>query len=131
MAKQRRTVVQVSQIRELSQLQCTEAEASAVLGVTLKAFREMLRIDQKAQEAWEFGRNVGRQMIRQKQFALADRHPQMAIWLGKQYLGQSDVTVVEHSGRDGGPIKTLDLGKLDAAGRQAFREILAKTRVKP
>jgi hypothetical protein len=30
----------------------------------------------------------------------------MQIWLGKQYLGQKDVTRQEHSGPDGKPIQT-------------------------
>ena len=34
----------------------------------------------------------------QKQFKMADTNPTMAIWLGKQYLGQSDKREVEHSG---------------------------------
>ena len=124
-------MVKVSQIREMSRIQATVDEAASVLGVTVKAFREMLRIDVKAREAWEFGRNDGKVSIRRKQFRLADRYPQMAIFLGKQYLGQSEVQVVEHSGRDGGPIKTLDLTKLDAKGRSDLREILNKSRVKP
>lgn len=127
--KQRRTTVKLSQIRQLSVLQCTEAEAAAVLGVSVTTFKEMIRIDQKAKKAWEYGREIGRMRIREKQFLLADRHPQMAIWLGKQYLGQSDVQVLEHSGRDGGPIKTLDLAKLDAKGRQGLRDALVKARV--
>lgn len=128
--QQRKKIVRISEIRALSELQCSEAEAAAALKISLKTFREMLRIDVKAKEAWEDGRQLGRVSIRRKQFALADRHPQMAIFLGKQYLGQSDVSVVEHSGRDGGPIKTLDLTKLDAEGRAQLRDILTKTRVK-
>lgn len=124
-------MVKISQIREMSRIQATEAEAASVLGVTLRTFREMLRVDVKAREAWESGRDEGKVSIRRKQFALADRHPQMAIFLGKQYLGQSEVQVVEHSGRDGGPIKTLDLTRLDAKGRADLREILTKARVKP
>lgn len=129
MAKQRRKIVKISEIRALSGLQCSEAETAAALGVTTTAFREMIRIDAKARDAWEAGRELGRVSIRRKQFALADRHPQMAIFLGKQYLGQNDVQVVEHSGRDGGPIKTLDLGKLDAGERSKLREVLTKARV--
>lgn len=110
-------------------MQCTEREASAALGIKLATFQEMLRIDQLAREAWEFGREHGKVAIRERQFELAKRYPQMAIFLGKQYLGQTDIQVLEHSGRDGGPIKTLDLTKLDAKGRQDLRDALRKARV--
>lgn len=130
MARRRRQPVKVSEIRALSQLQCTEGEAAATLGISLKVFREMLRVDARAREVWDQGRELGKVSIRRKQFALADRHPQMAIFLGKQYLGQSDVSVVEHSGRDGGPVKVLDLARLTPAERAAMRESLTKARVK-
>lgn len=127
--KQRRATVRVSEIRRLSMMQCTEREAAAKLGIQLATFREMIRIDRLAKEAWEYGREHGRVALREAQFELAKRYPQMAIFLGKQYLGQTDVQVLEHSGRDGGPIKTLDLTKLDAKGRQDLRDALRKARV--
>lgn len=37
--------------------------------------------------------------------AITDRNPTMQIWLGKQYLGQKDVSRVEQTGADGGPMK--------------------------
>lgn len=42
------------------------------------------------------------------QFATAinDRNPTMLIWLGKQYLGQRDVSRIEQTGADGKPIQT-------------------------
>lgn len=42
------------------------------------------------------------------QFATAinDRNPTMQIWLGKQYLGQKDVSRTEHTGPDGRPVQT-------------------------
>ena len=129
-SRQRHAKVRVSAIRALSELQATEEEASASLRLSVKTFREMIRIDARAKAAWEDGRQLGRVSIRRKQFALADRHPQMAIFLGKQYLGQNEISVIEHSGRDGGPIKTLDLTKLDAGERKNLREALIAARVK-
>jgi len=127
---QRRSKVRVSAIRMLSQLQCSEAEAAASLGIRLKTFREMLRIDAAAKQAWEEGREIGKVDIRKAQFALAQRHPQMAIYLGKVVLGQREIQVIEHSGPNGGPIKTMDLSKLDGEERSALRSILEKTRAK-
>lgn len=129
-SSQRQGKVTVSKIRMLASLQCSEVEAAAELGISKTAFAEMLRIDVKAREVWERGKADGRTRIRRAQFGLAERNAQMAIFLGKQYLGQTEIQVVEHSGRDGGPIKTLDLTKLDQKGRDQLREILALTRVK-
>lgn len=113
----------------LSGLQVTEEEAAAELGISLKTFREILRIDASAREAWEQGRLSGRVSIRRTQFKLAEKNPSMAIFLGKQYLGQSDVQVHQHSGPNGGPIQSqLDLTKLSAGQRRNLREILTTAR---
>jgi hypothetical protein len=128
-SRQRRAPVKVGEIRRLSRMQCTEREAAAMLGIKLDTFREMVRIDERAKAAWDEGREQGKVSIRKAQFALAERNPAMAIYLGKVILNQREVTTVEMTGRDGGPIKTLDLGRLDQKGRDAFRELLRTTRV--
>lgn len=127
-SRQRRAPIKVGEIRRLSRMQCTESEAAAVLGIKTKTFLEVIRIDERARAAWEEGRMEGRVRIRKAQFALAERNPQMAIYLGKVVLGQREVTTVEMSGPNGGPISTLDLTKLDGTGRKQLREILLKTR---
>lgn len=100
-----------------------------MLGIRPKTFAEMIRIDGRAKAAWEDGREEGKVSIRRAQFEMAKKNPQMAIYLGKVILGQREITTVEMSGRDGGPIKTLDLTKLDAKGRADLRAILTATRV--
>lgn len=129
-SRQKKTQVRVSEIRRLSGLQCSEAEAAASLGLRVKTFKEMLRIDVRAREAWEDGRNIGKVGLRRAQFKMAEHNPSMAIFLGKQYLGQNEVQQIEMSGRDGGPIKTLDLGKLSRGERDVFRAALMKARKK-
>lgn len=127
--KQRRAPVRVGEIRRLSRMQCTEREAAAMLGLRPKTFVEMIRIDERAKAAWEDGREEGKVSIRRAQFKMAEKNPQMAIYLGKVVLGQREITTLEMTGRDGGPIKTLDLTRLDAKGRADLREILTKTRL--
>lgn len=39
--------------------------------------------------------------LRRTQFKLAEKNPTMAIWLGKQYLGQRDNIEVEHKDNNG------------------------------
>lgn len=42
----------------------------------------------------------GKISLRRAQFQLAEKHPAMAIWLGKQYLGQTERLEVAHDGLD-------------------------------
>ena len=61
---------------------------------------------------------------------MAEHNPSMAIFLGKQYLGQNEVQQIEMSGRNGGPIKTLDLALLNRGERDGLRTALLKARKK-
>lgn len=45
---------------------------------------------QKFSEVFKLKRQAGFISLRRKQFELAEKSPAMAIFLGKQYLGQSD-----------------------------------------
>lgn len=124
--------VKVSEIRALSHLQCSDAEAAAHFRISLKTWKELLRIDTKAKEAWENGRQFGKTSLRRKQFRLAETSAPMAIFLGKQYLGQNEVQILEHSGRDGAPIRTqaINLKDLTKEERGALRSIAARARGK-
>lgn len=132
-APRRHARIKISAIRSLSKLQCSDREAAAHFGVSLKTWQELLRIDTKAREAWEEGREHGKTSLRRKQFRLAETSAPMAIFLGKQYLGQNEVQVLEHSGRDGAPIVTqaIDFKKdLTKEERAALRSIVARARGK-
>lgn len=50
----------------------------------------------------------GKSSLRRAQFrkAIKGGSVPMQIWLGKQYLGQRDLVVQEHTGPGGGPIKS-------------------------
>lgn len=50
---------------------------------------------EEARTAFDDGRLEGFVSLRRKQFAMAEKNPTMAIWLGKQYLGQSDKSSVD------------------------------------
>lgn len=84
---------------ELCNIQCTHEEIANVLHTT----KDTLYV-------WcerEYGDNFstiykkysdgGKISLRRMQFNLAEKNPAMAIWLGKQYLGQKDIQVVESS----------------------------------
>jgi hypothetical protein len=86
----------------LARIQCTTAEGAAFFRVHRDTFEDFLRSHKRASEAWESGKQDGLCSLRRKQFEMASGgNATMAIWLGKQYLGQKDktdsvVTVMPH-----------------------------------
>jgi hypothetical protein len=52
-------------------------------------------------QIYKIKRQGGKVSLRRQQFKIAETNAKMAIWLGKQYLGQVDTLVaVEHSALD-------------------------------
>lgn len=83
-----------------------------MLGVARETFEQFLGRDIKGREAWENSKEIGKASLRRTQFKLAETNVAMAIWLGKQLLGQRDVT--ELHGKDGAaliqPVINLTVG---------------------
>jgi hypothetical protein len=78
------------QINGLSRIQCTQREAAAVLGVHADTLRAFLHSHEKAMEAWEDGAETGKASLRRNQYKMSVTNPTMAIWLGKNWLAQTD-----------------------------------------
>jgi hypothetical protein len=89
---------------------------------------KLLKSDDRVKAAWEEGRERGKVSLRRKQMDLATTNAQMAIHLGKQYLDQTDSKSVELTGRGGGPIESMDLGKLSADERKQLRHLITQSR---
>jgi hypothetical protein len=83
------------QLKALAAIFCTLREAAAVLGVGIATLMRRFEEDSSLKQAWEDGREQGKTSLRRKQFILADKNAGMAIFLGKNYLGQTDVHVQE------------------------------------
>jgi hypothetical protein len=77
-------------IKSLARLQCTQPEAASFMEVSLATFERLLRDHEKAREAWNSGREYGKVSLRRMQWKAAERSTAMLIFLGKQYLGQTD-----------------------------------------
>lgn len=120
--------IKISEIRSIAALQCSTREAAAFFGIRHSLFKHILDTDPVAKDAWEDGQGKGKMLIRQRQMKLSENSASMAIWLGKQYLGQKDVVVQEISGPDGGPVKTLSVEKLNEEERNLLRELIIKSR---
>ncbi len=84
----------LEELEKLGNLQCTKDDVAAWFGCSLPTVKRRLRED-LYREVWERGLGQGRVSLRKKQMALADKNATMAIFLGKQILGQRDVTAVE------------------------------------
>ena len=84
-----------AQFEKLCALQCTEAEICGFLDVTDKTLEKWCQKEYKAHfsEVFRQKRGIGKISLRRSQWRLAEKNANMAIWLGKQYLGQRDTPV--------------------------------------
>lgn len=79
----------IDTITSLAAIMCTDEEIASVLGVSVDTLTREENAATFA-EAKKNGIADGKSSIRKYQFALAKKNPTMAIWLGKQYLGQKE-----------------------------------------
>lgn len=72
-------------VRDLSSIHCTKEEIAAVTGVSNDT------LERRFMPELETGRLVGKVSLRRKQYEMFMQGDKtMAVWLGKQYLGQRD-----------------------------------------
>jgi hypothetical protein len=82
--------IDLVQLEKLCALQCTQAEIGDFFGVSRPTIERRLR-EPEYRAAMERGYALGHISLRRMQFQAAMAgNPTMLIWLGKQYLGQSD-----------------------------------------
>ena len=81
-----RIEVDMGMVERLAQIMCTEDEIAAVMAIDKSTLRRQPTFD----EVYKKGREVGKSSLRRTQWKIAQNNAAMAIWLGKQYLGQTD-----------------------------------------
>ena|SRR5688572_20809879 len=87
----------LAQLEGLGRINCTQREGAAFFHVTEKTFSEFLRDHEKAKAAFEDGRERGKISLRRQQWKRGEAgNVTMLIWLGKQWLGQTDKTDMNH-----------------------------------
>ena len=91
MARPKKEIKQ-KEFEALCAIQCTEEEICSVLDVSDKVLNTWCkRIYKKSfSEVFRQKREGGKTSLRRKQWLLADTSAAMAIWLGKQILGQKE-----------------------------------------
>ena len=73
-------------VEKLANIQCTQDEIASFLGISTRTFQR----DEQFMELFNRGRENGKMSLRRIQWKHAEKSVPMAIWLGKQYLGQRD-----------------------------------------
>ena|SRR5271170_2176242 len=105
--------IDLVELEKLCSLGCNDEELAAWFGVSARTIatrkRHVVFADVIAR-----GKSKGRIAVRRAQMRLLEAgNSSIAIWLGKQWLGQRDVTPIELSGPNGDPVR-LSLETIDA-----------------
>ncbi len=102
-----RKEIDQKQFESLCGLQCTLEEICGWFGVCSDTLESWCKRTYKMNfsEVFKQKRGVGKISLRRSQWRLAEKNANMAIWLGKQYLGQKDqveTTIAEGTVQDDG-----------------------------
>lgn len=93
------------ELEKLCTLQCTNEEISAWFNCSIRTIEKYAKKPEFA-EVMARGRAKGRISVRRTQMKLMESgSAAMAIWLGKQLLGQRDITPIELTGSNGSAVK--------------------------
>lgn len=108
--------IDLKELRKLAQLHCTEDEIAAFFECSKRTVIRKLQ-EPLYREAYDLGKAMGKLNLRRRQVQIANGNRQgavnMAIHLGRHWLGQTDRALLELSGPKGGPIEMID-GKMTA-----------------
>ena len=95
--KQAQIKIDKTQFEKLCGLQCTETEIAGYFQVCRDTLIDWCRdvYGEDFSTIYEQKKGNGKIALRRYQLQQAEKNPTMAIWLGKQYLGQTDKTEVK------------------------------------
>lgn len=81
-------------VEKLASIQCTQEEIANFLGLSVRT----LQRDEEFCRLFKKGLDSGKMSLRRTQFKIAEKgNASMAIFLGKQYLGQKDVIETDNT----------------------------------
>lgn len=88
-----RKEIDKKQFESLCKMHCTEVEIASFFDCTIDTINNFCKREYKQtfSDVSNKYAQVGNISLRRTQFKLAERSTPMAIWLGKQYLGQKDI----------------------------------------
>ena len=87
-----RIIVDWEHFDKLCAIQCTLVEIAEWFNCSVDTIERAVKREKKMgfAEYYKIKSSRGKISLRRQQFKLAEKYPVMAIWLGKQYLGQAD-----------------------------------------
>ena len=81
-------------VEKLASIQCTQEEIANFLNISVRT----LQRDEEFCRLYKKGMDSGKMSLRRTQFKIAEKgNASMAIFLGKQYLGQRDVIETDNT----------------------------------
>ena len=125
------TEIDKKMFETLCGLQCTLFEIASAFGCDKRVIEKWCKREYRRpfKEVFAEKRGRGKISLRRLQWQLAEKSPAMAIFLGKNYLNQSDRQNLEVSGPDNGPVEIShkhDLSMLSMGELTSLYTILAK-----
>lgn len=85
--------IDYSAVEKLANIQCTQEEIASFLGISTRT----LQRDEQFMKLFNKGRESGKMSLRRIQWKHAEKSASMAMFLGKQYLGQRDNVEVSNT----------------------------------
>lgn len=84
---------------KLCALQCTEEEIAGFFDCSIDTINRWCKKEygESFAETFKKKSSLGKMSLRRYQFRMAEKNPTMAIFLGKQYLGQKEVVESNNS----------------------------------
>lgn len=104
-------VIDYETVEKLASIMCTQEEIASFLDLSVRT----LQRDSEFCRIYKKGLDKARMSLRRKQFAMSDTNPTMAIWLGKQYLGQRDKNETRIDG-------SIDVGEASERYKKYLKE---------
>lgn len=104
-----RIEIDEGQFKKLCAIQCTEEEIASWFKCSVDTIERWCRREFKMSfaEAFKTWSADGKISLRRTQFRMAETNCSMAIWLGKQYLGQKEMQEISVSKNDDDTIKEM------------------------
>ena len=104
-----RKQIDVETFEKLCGMQCTLEEIAGVLKCCTDTVEKWCKTQygESFSETYKKLSATGKASLRRSQFKLAEKSAAMAIWLGKQYLGQRDKDIADAMDRSNGVLESL------------------------
>lgn len=105
-----RIKIDKEQFEKLCSIQCTLEEIAGYFNCTEDTIQNWCKREygENFSAVYAKKRGVGKISLRRSQFRMAETNPTMAIWLGKQYLGQTERQEIAVSHSDDDTIKEME-----------------------